>query len=84
MKEGDQPIVWKAEHDLEMFVKAVFWRCRLPDYMVILAEKNRPKLLAFWRSWLMLQPWCGLIAAARLCDYDTVSNQLRQLLPPFF
>jgi hypothetical protein len=81
LKTLGRKITCKAEHDLEMFVKAVFWRCHLPDYTDILAEKSPERLLAFWNRWLALPPWPRLVGAARACDYDTVGELLHELLP---
>jgi hypothetical protein len=64
-----------------MFVKAVFWRRCLPDFMCIIAEKSPTKLLAFWQSQLELKPWAELIAAARATNYNGVERLLSQILP---
>jgi hypothetical protein len=79
--EAEDVIRWEPRHDLEMFVKAVFWRYCLTEYVSILAEKSRAKLLAFWKSWMRLNPWSDLIRAARACDYGGVSKQLQMILP---
>jgi hypothetical protein len=79
--EADAVLLWEPKHVLEMFVKAMFWRYCLTEYVTILAERSRAKLLVFWRSWMRLNPWNDLIRAARACDYDGVSKQLLLILP---
>ncbi len=64
-----------------MFVKAVFWRRCLPDFMCIVAEKSPAKLLTFWQSQLELKSWVKLISAARATDYNSVERLLSQILP---